>query len=764
MGIYLVVFLSGLLLLLSVILYRKKSAKNRFSITLLMLIVAFNLISDLLAIGCLFFAQDDITWSVVYTLTHELKGADISHYVLQFTFLFATIVILLFLTYKYIGKGRGIWNRYDTISLIMAFFALCLSPVVIKSSKLIINQLYGNTEDFKAYFITQKKVIKNPKYNLVYIYAESLERTWFDEKRFPDLLPELSRDLRDATSFTDTEQLPGTGFTIGGIVASQCGLPLFFPLSLNTGNVVNNFYPKAECLGDILKASGYENYFFQGADIHFSDKDVFLKNHGFDYVYGKYQLNKNVPSGYVNAWGLYDDTLLDKVWDKFVELSKKGRRFSLFTLTVDTHPPKGFVSEHCQRNVYFVMGEKNDSLSAIACSQEIISRFIRRIRTSEWAEQTVVVLSSDHLSMANSATFLLPKKISDRHDLFAVFKGREPLQLTNIGKRSTLDNGATVLEILGGEKKIGLGRSSLSLPSLSSVFDPFSKKLDTWQSKIIELWNASDNFKQYTVQPASNILVAEGENYHFPVMLTVVEGRMYPLINKYQDLRSAYLNLKKGTPFIWIDRCYILSKLDRASTHYQFSTQYCIARGLKDESVDLRLTGDAEFEEKLWFPESRFSSSEAREIAHDLRSDSDIRYDAPGVRFNLPGRPACIKSIEGLSYTETWGRWSNAKIAPQVTLQYTKKLPGNFTLRIRAKAYGKNIGQPVTIQIGDKTETAVFNETPTTVTLKFNNVSDADKIIITPPNPELDVTSGGWTPLDQNGRLIAVGLIDLQIL
>jgi phosphoglycerol transferase MdoB-like AlkP superfamily enzyme len=50
-------------------------------------------------------------------------------------------------------------------------------------------------------------------------------------------------------------QLPGTDYTIAGMVASQCGIPLFAPFEGNASASVSSFFPQNICLGDILKNS-----------------------------------------------------------------------------------------------------------------------------------------------------------------------------------------------------------------------------------------------------------------------------------------------------------------------------------------------------------------------------------------------------------------------------------------------------------------------------------------------------------------------------
>ncbi len=196
---------------------------------------------------------------------------------------------------------------------------------------------------------------------------------------------------------------------------------------------------------------------------------MFLKSHGFDHLYGAEELKSVVADpAYRNDWGFYDDTVLDEAWKKFEELSRSGQRFSLFTLTVDTHHPDGFISRSCNRKRYDIDGKANQSFSAVSCSQENIAEFINKIKASPWFKDTVIVVSSDHLAMNNTAWKYLNKQ--DRNNLFFVLRGDQPQQETLAVKRNTMDNGATVLDILGGDNFIGLGRSSLSSESVSEVF------------------------------------------------------------------------------------------------------------------------------------------------------------------------------------------------------------------------------------------------------------------------------------------------------
>ncbi|NEL42191.1 MAG: phosphoglycerol transferase I, partial [Xanthomonas perforans] len=87
----------------------------------------------------------------------------------------------------------------------------------------------------------------------------------------------------DVRNLTSTE---GSGWTIAGMVASMCGVPLTTaPGDENSMGRMGLFLPEARCLGDYLKDQGYRNHYVGGADASFAGKGSFLSSHGFDVVH-----------------------------------------------------------------------------------------------------------------------------------------------------------------------------------------------------------------------------------------------------------------------------------------------------------------------------------------------------------------------------------------------------------------------------------------------------------------------------------------------
>ena len=297
--------------------------------------------------------------------------------------------------------------------------------------------------------------------NIVWIYAESLERTYLDPSVFPGLMPQLSRLVKQGLDFRDIASPEGGGWTIAGLVTSQCGIPLTAARGdENSLGRMREFLPGAHCLGDFLKGQGYRNLFLGGADSEFAAKGRFLRQHGYDEVRDlAHYRAAGIDQAHFSNWGLHDDVLLDDAFETFMQLSAAGTPFMLSALTMDTHHPAGHLPDACSDVRY--RSELGDIglLHAIKCSDMLIAGLVERIRSSPYADDTLIVLASDHLAMPNDLSDVLAGMRRENLLLFLA-PGLEGQQLAVPG--TTLDSGATLLSLIDPARDaLGFGRSLL---------------------------------------------------------------------------------------------------------------------------------------------------------------------------------------------------------------------------------------------------------------------------------------------------------------
>ncbi|MFC5499422.1 sulfatase-like hydrolase/transferase [Caenimonas terrae] len=306
------------------------------------------------------------------------------------------------------------------------------------------------------------------KRNLVLIYGESLEFSYEAKPFGGGLLDPLEHgELAQARSFAHFRQLAGTGWTIAGMVASQCGLPLK-PLGIFGGNRFGDdatqFLPNARCLGDVLHASGYRNVFLGGASTSFAGKGMFLRSHGYQEVVGREEWLRRNPGLALNEWGIYDDDLFAQALRKLGELARAGGPFNLTILTVGMHPPDGFLAPSCP--VRF--GDLRDS---VACTAHLIDSFLAAARKGGYLRDTDVVVLGDHLSQQNSQTGRLEQ--SGERSVFNKLLTASPLP----ANRSDIDHfdlAPTILSALGYRLpggRFGLGCSALGPVSCRTLAD-----------------------------------------------------------------------------------------------------------------------------------------------------------------------------------------------------------------------------------------------------------------------------------------------------
>lgn len=754
---------SFLFFISSIFLYVRRASAGRVWFSLLLFFLSLYVVLNLVLIGSNYFTGDGITDAVLYTLTSSLEGAGMSKYILPFSGLVVALAVIVTLLVWCLKKRRAHNSSwvYSVLAVVLAVFSVGSTQAFQNISRLVKTQISGDTADFDTYYKTPQKTVKGKKPNLVYIYGESLERTYFDEQIFPGLTTELARHKDASIDFTATRQVPGTGYTIAGMVSSQCGIPLFAPFDGNASSALSTFYPKNVCLGDVLKGAGYQNYFYQGAELAFAGKGTFLKSHGFDYLYGYNELRSTVADpAYKNDWGWYDDTVLDEVFKKFVALSEAGQPFSLFTLTVDTHHPDGFISRGCSKKEYFYNKKENRSLSAVSCSQQLIAAFIDKIKASGYYDNTIIVVSSDHLAMNNTAYDILNKK--NRKNLFFVMDGRNPQAELNNLKRSSIDNGATVLDLMGGDNFIGLGRSGLSGTSLATQFMNIDEKIEGWKPAVIRQWGFPNSISHYVVDSKANTFTFSGMTIKAPFILKVTLNKIEPMFDVYLStpLKKQLASLTASDNFVWVDKCYEMGRI--WAPELALNTGLCVVSGNLASKPVIAQISDGVYKGSVDFTkESTGSQNVYQETIKTLNiDDAQTKYQSPAIAFMLPGLPQQVKAITGVSGVENWGRWSDANVAPAVKIDYVEPLPANFNLVLRARAYGDNIGQPISVKVGDEEQFVTFTDKDETLTLPFSNPGNAQSIVITPPSPTepTEGTSGGFEP-----RKLGIGLVSLSV-
>jgi len=533
-----------------------------------------------------YFTGNGIDESVLFYLKYGLTGAGFSEYidiiVKSASAIILVSILLVWLLVRRV-KSNSHWISKKNIPFILLFLSLIANPAIADVYS-IISYSYGTTItkkyhrkqnitrldalNFQKYYLEPSiKKITNETKNLVFIYAESLERTYFDETIFPGLITGLRELESKNTYFTNIREASGTGWTIGGMVASQCGIPLFAPAGGNSMAGMDVFLPSAVCLGDLLHDQGYNLTYYGGAELVFGGKGKFYSTHKFNLIAGKDELLPALEDkSYITGWGLYDDSLFNLAYERFLELSTSGNKFGLFLLTLDTHHPNGDPSQSCRDRIY--KDGSNPILNAVACSDYLITEFVKKIMESPYGERTIVVVLSDHLALRNTAYNDLTKR--ERKNLFMIIepKVNKPTRIEKLG--SSLDIAPTILPFLGYQGSIGLGRNLRDPGYLSSDIEKIQRNLLAWEPMIANFWNFPNIRNFVEIDAAEKTLRIDDRTFDIPVLIELtdeLETSLVFLPHWFVKGREKIIHDRllgdENRPFILVDHCTNLYNYDK---------------------------------------------------------------------------------------------------------------------------------------------------------------------------------------------------------
>ncbi|WP_182141799.1 sulfatase-like hydrolase/transferase [Schaalia sp. JY-X169] len=326
--------------------------------------------------------------------------------------------------------------------------------------------------DVGAYYV-QPERLEQPsgdKPNLVLIYLESIEDTFQDEGLFGvDMLADLTRATENWDTIDALEQYPGGGWTMSGIVSTQCGVPLRSSSAsgvtstdtTDQAGVLNKFQGEsymagAQCLGDVLAENGYQNVYLGGARAAFAGKGSFLTTHGYDKVLDLEHWDAQGEVEKSERWGLSDRRLLENAKSEILSLRESGEPFNLTMLTLDSHEP-AHLFPYCEPV------SDLDTTSVTTCSMNVVADFVTFLEYEGFLDDTVVVVMGDHLKFPATANSYFEELTStENRTIFNRISVPSELEI----KEATVDQLGvypTILDALGfqlQDGQAGLGVSA----------------------------------------------------------------------------------------------------------------------------------------------------------------------------------------------------------------------------------------------------------------------------------------------------------------
>jgi phosphoglycerol transferase len=354
------------------------------------------------------------------------------------------------------------------LPMVAAVLLVLGNPVVIFVAK---RMLLPVPDVDLATRLVEPQIAANPLApDIVYIYLEGMDRLFLD----PELDMETANTLRalekQGLSFTEIRQVAGTGWTIAGMVASQCGVPLLPRGFLNNDiieSVVERFLPGVTCLGDLLDGQGYQKTFVMGAEAKFAGTVAFYATHHYQTTIAQKDMKLIFPPEELAeasvVWFADDQMVYDATRKEFTAALGKDAPFLLTIATIGPHGVPNYLSRQCTGDGKATYTK--DMFEAARCLMGLTAKLVADLqqehRQSGRKNGLRFILQSDHLNHGRPLLRSTPKVTVNTLILIG-----GPEQGVTIAKPGTmLDVFPTVLDWLGfpaAGGKAGLGVSLLS--------------------------------------------------------------------------------------------------------------------------------------------------------------------------------------------------------------------------------------------------------------------------------------------------------------
>ncbi len=127
------------------------------------------------------------------------------------------------------------------------------------------------------------------------------------------------------------------------------------------------------------------------------------------------------------------------------------------------------------------------------------------------------------------------------------------------------------------------------------------------------------------------------------------------------------------------------------------------------------------------------------------------------IKFSEAELPPIVAEISGFSGPETWGRWSDADVAPTAKIRFKQPLPKQFTLTLTGQSIPNN--ETAIVKIGNFKEPFYLHKLSDIATIDVTLDGLEDTIEIIPSDP----TSPKALGINDDNRKLGMGIATLLI-
>ncbi len=347
--------------------------------------------------------------SIIFTLFSPMEGTAsgiVTDWLLKG--LLPSAICTAFLCLFYFLKFKKIKLFIKKTVCIIVCVCLWGYGIWVTQIPLYVSGMVTKTEIYDTYYVSPENVkitFPENKQNLIYIFLESMETTYFSEEQGGGLrenvIPELYSLAEQNTNFSHNDGIGGwqfvtdTSWTSAAMVAQTAGVPLTLPLLNTVPNKDSNLLPSITTINDILHDNGYTQTVMFGSKSSYGGKANFFSQHGVDKIldYSTAQEDNFIEDDYFVWWGMEDGKLYDYAKQELLKLADGDKPFNFTMLTADTHHISGFKCDKCDDEY------NNQYKNVLHCASRQVTDFVDWIKAQPFYQNTTIIVIGDHCSM-----------------------------------------------------------------------------------------------------------------------------------------------------------------------------------------------------------------------------------------------------------------------------------------------------------------------------------------------------------------------------